>query len=341
MRASHAAIALALGAAAGGGPAAGQQPPAGAADAAAGRVVLRWRPVPGAAAYDLQVAADPAFLRRLVDVRVELAGHRLGPPTPERRYWRVRTVDPDGRPGPWSTPRVIEGMASPSVEPEPVPLDVPPVPPAALGVPSAVDAEPSGAAPERGARVAEDDPAAAWRPPRSRAVERALGGEVLRGGRVALLAGWRFNLLGVDAPTVAVEGRWPLPWLGRPWSGALRAGWWRERASLPEGSAAALPSEATADVVPLSVVLCRSFPLRRARGYAGLGAGADLVVVRVGDRGALEASAAAHGVAGAGRRLGTGELFGELAIGLGGVDGPLGRLRTGGIGLSVGYRFGT
>jgi hypothetical protein len=62
-------------------------------------------------------------------------------------------------------------------------------------------------------------------------------------------------------------------------------------------------------------------------------------VIRVRGEGALEASGSLVAVAGAGRRAGAGELFCELAAGLGGMDGPLGWLRTGGISLAVGYRL--
>jgi hypothetical protein len=165
--------------------------------------------------------------------------------------------------------------------------------------------------------------------------------DVLRACRPGALAGWRWNLLAVDAPALEAEATCRLPWLGANWGAALRAGWWRERASFPAASGLGTTeaTEATADVVPLAVLLHRSFATRWARLYAGGGLGVDLVVVRFGERGALEASAAARAVAGAGRPVGPGEAFAELAGAVGGVDGPLARLRTGGIGLSVGYRL--
>jgi hypothetical protein len=100
------------------------------------------------------------------------------------------------------------------------------------------------------------------------------------------------------------------------------------------------PIPASADVIPVTALVTRSLPQSWARLYAGAGGGVDLVVVRVGSRGALEVSGALAAVAGAGRPLGPGELFGELQGGLGGVDGPLGKLRTGGLSLSLGYRLG-
>lgn len=312
----------------------------------AARVVLRWRSVPGAAGYDLQVARDATFAVRELDVRVELAGYRLGPPpTAGRRYWRVRTVDGDGRPGPWSTAKVIEPVAEPAAataapaEPDLVLLDVPPVAPARL------PSEPVRLLPIAGeeplpplASRAGDEPSPPPAP-RNGAPEGLRPLEVLRAGRPALLAGWRTNLLGVSAPTLAVEGCWPLPWLGDRWSVALRAGWWREATEVPASLGLDAPLAATADVVPMALLVTRELSTRWARLYAGAGAGLHLVVIRQGGMGSLDASGALEAVVGAGRGVGPGEPFVELSAGLGGVDGPLGRLRTGGISLSVGYRL--
>jgi hypothetical protein len=309
------------------------------------RVVLRWQSVPGAAGYDLQVSRDATFAVREVDVRVELAGYRLGsPPTAGRRYWRVRTVDGDGRPGPWSTAKVIEPLeAGPGTPapPEPVAvlLDVPPVAPAPLPAEPAEPQPPSGAEPGPPlASRAGDVPPPPTAPPESELEGMGFLG-LLRAGRPALMAGWRSNLLGVSAPLLAAEGRWPFPWLGARWGVALRAGWWREATKVPASLGLYAPLPATADVVPLALLLTRELPTRWARLYAGAGAGLHLVVMRQEGMGSLGASGALEAVVGAGRRVGPGEPFVELAAGLGGVDGPLGRLRTGGISLSVGYRL--
>lgn len=316
--------------------------PAARADDSLERVVLRWSAVPGAAGYDLQVATDAGFGRRQLDLRVEVAGYRIAP-SDVRRYWRVRAVDGEGRAGQWSATKTIEPLVrapvageGPTPEPEPVLLAVPPLPPAPVA-----EAEPQGSETEgSGAvalpRAAEGIPA--LEPRDDAAFEGIKVWEVLLDGRPGAMVGWRANLLGVTALAVELEGTWPLPWLGAPWSAALRAGWWRERASVrsPGGFA---PFEATADVLPLAVMLLRSFPTGWARAYAGAGPGVDLVVVRFPKEGALEASATIGAVAGAGRRLGPGEAFAELSGSLGGVDGPLGRMRTGGISLSVGYRL--
>jgi hypothetical protein len=335
MRASPALLAAAL--------CAGAVVPAARGDEPVGRVLLRWQSVPGAAGYDLQVAADAGFSRRQLDVRVELAGHRMAASW-ERRYWRVRAVDAEGRAGPWSAAKTIDPLrraatpdAGSNPELAPALLDVPPL------APAAVEGTPAQGAAERppAERVS---PAAEVALPFSLGQDPGFEGftvlDVLGDGRPGVIAGWRANLLGVTAPWLAVEGGWPLPWVGAPYSAALRAGWWRERATVPPGAGMAATFSATADVAHVAALLLRSVATPWARVYAGGGLGADLVLVRLLDEGALEASAALEVVAGLGRPFGPGETFVELSGGLGGVDGPLGRLRTGGISLSVGYRLG-
>lgn len=320
---------------------------AGAASAEPGevpqeRVVLRWQSVPGAAGYDLQVSEELSFGRKVVDERLELAGYRLPPATGRRRYWRVRSVDADGRPGPWSATKTIEPLPVvtapvPAAEPELI-IDAPLPPPAVL--PVVAPAEPERRAPVAGpsARAGEEPPAFALR------AEQGFEGLAVRGVLADVLpgalVGWRANLLGVDAPQLGLEGSWRLPWLGTSWSGALRAGWWRERTTVRIPGGLALPFDATADVFPLAAVVFRSFAAPWARLYAGAGLGADLALVQIPHQGALEATATAQALLGAGRRYGPGEAFAELGGSLGGVDGPVGRLRTGGISVSLGYRLG-
>lgn len=334
MRAEATALALLAALLAAPGAVLGEEPGA--------RVLLRWQAIPGASGYDLQVARDPAFAKRELEVRVELAGYRLGSSSDVRRYWRVRSVDAEGRPGPWSAAKTIEPIGAPPppdlVAPAPPPLlDVPPLPPHPVAAPSPAPAEPR-------AVLALGAPAAGElktrKPPRDEGIEGAPLGDLLRRGRPALLAGWRSNLLGVGAFTITAEGEWPLDGLGPRWSGALRAGWWRAGATVPAALGMDSPVDATADVFPAAVLLSRAFDLTWASAWAGAGLGADLVVIRLRGQGSLDATLAAQLVAGAGRRLGHGEAFAELGGSLGGVDGPLGRLRTGGISLSLGYRLG-
>jgi hypothetical protein len=319
------------------------------AEEGAPRAVLRWQAIPGAAAYDLQIAREPSFAKPELDVRVEMAGHRFGlPPDDVRRYWRVRSVDAEGRPGPWSETKIIVHVvrpvgppivAAPEPEPEPMTLDVPPLPPEPLAVleePAPSVAEAVAPVP-LAARGDEELRPSTLVPDWTVDEGSALG--FLEWVRPGVLMGWRANLLGVDAPEVTVESTPPLPWLGAHWWSALRVGWWRERVAVPTSVGFSSPRPATADVLPITALLLRTLPSSWGRLYAGGGAGVHLAVVRFRGEGALEASGSLVAVAGAGRRAGAGELFCELAGGLGGVDGPLGWLRTGGISLAVGYRL--
>lgn len=76
-------------------------------------VVLRWAAVPGASAYDVQIAADPAFASPALEERVAGPTYRWRR-TPTRPYhWRVRSVDAAGRPGAWSGARSIAPAVGP------------------------------------------------------------------------------------------------------------------------------------------------------------------------------------------------------------------------------------
>ncbi len=88
-----------------------------AAEGPTASVVLRWQPVPGGASYDLQVARDPRFANVVASARVAVPGYRWQRIPAERHYWRVRSLDDQGRAGPWSEVRVIDAAL---VAPEPL-----------------------------------------------------------------------------------------------------------------------------------------------------------------------------------------------------------------------------
>jgi hypothetical protein len=80
-------------------------------------VVLRWETVAAAAAYEVQIARDPSFAEPVVSDRVPTPGYRWRSIPAERHFWRVRSVDVEGRLGPWSAVKTIEAALRP---PEPV-----------------------------------------------------------------------------------------------------------------------------------------------------------------------------------------------------------------------------
>lgn len=98
------AVALALLA----GPAAGEP---------VARVVLRWQAVAGAVVYEIQIAPEPSFAAPVVAERVEVPGYRWTDLPASRHYWRVRSVDRDGRTSPWSEVKPIEAALT---APDPV-----------------------------------------------------------------------------------------------------------------------------------------------------------------------------------------------------------------------------
>lgn len=66
-------------------------------------VAFAWATVPSAASYELAVAADAGFAGEVA--RHPAAGSAMSrPQAPGQYWWRVRSVDSGGRPGPWSAP---------------------------------------------------------------------------------------------------------------------------------------------------------------------------------------------------------------------------------------------
>lgn len=71
------------------------------------RIVLRWKDVPGASAYELQIARDPAFVEVVLQTRATTAGYRWEQLPTTTHWWRVRSFDAEGRPSEWSPPRTL------------------------------------------------------------------------------------------------------------------------------------------------------------------------------------------------------------------------------------------
>lgn len=71
------------------------------------RIVLRWKEVPGAPAYELQIAKDPAFVEIVLQTRTTSAGYRWEQLPTTAHWWRVRSFDAESRASEWSLPRTI------------------------------------------------------------------------------------------------------------------------------------------------------------------------------------------------------------------------------------------
>ncbi|MBI3181263.1 MAG: hypothetical protein HYZ28_03880 [Myxococcales bacterium] len=76
------------------------------------RVALRWKAVPGAARYELEIARDSGFKQVVLRTAVETAGHRWEELPAVTYYWRVRSIDAEGRLGEWSAPQTIAPAAA-------------------------------------------------------------------------------------------------------------------------------------------------------------------------------------------------------------------------------------
>ncbi|MFO0598459.1 MAG: hypothetical protein U0228_24350 [Myxococcaceae bacterium] len=77
------------------------------ADAQVARIVLRWKDVPGASAYELQIAKDSAFVEVVLQTRTTVAGYRWEQLPTTTHWWRVRSFDAESRPSEWSAPRTL------------------------------------------------------------------------------------------------------------------------------------------------------------------------------------------------------------------------------------------
>lgn len=63
--------------------------------------------MPGASAYELQIARDAAFTEIVLQTRTTVAGYRWEQLPTRTHWWRVRSVDAESRPSEWSAPKTV------------------------------------------------------------------------------------------------------------------------------------------------------------------------------------------------------------------------------------------
>ncbi|MDR2675116.1 MAG: right-handed parallel beta-helix repeat-containing protein, partial [Opitutaceae bacterium] len=85
------------------------------------RPEFTWTAVAGAAAYEIEIAADYDF-KTIVHPLTRVTGASFTPARPlhpAQRFWRVRVIDADGKPGPWSAAFVYKLKPPPPAETRP------------------------------------------------------------------------------------------------------------------------------------------------------------------------------------------------------------------------------
>jgi hypothetical protein len=330
-------------------------------------VALTWRPVPDAASYEVQVAV-PGDLNAVPRLAAPTASLSLPLPV-GALAWRARALDRWGGASAWSEPGLFFHGRPPSARAEIEPGASALVADGKDSTSVAVRLFDADGRRVRGApltltategrveRLAESEDGWTARyvapdrvPPTSRSEivveDRGFTARVpmrLRAApsrwRLGLLAGWQTNLASVSAPSAFVEVLWHSPWLADRVLLAARAGTWAASAVVPAQPGLPAPLRATARVVPLSLLAMLEWPLGRVAVYGGAGVGLHLTRLAGGPDASLEATPSATALIGASSALGPGEAFAEVDASLGRVDAALGRLRTGGLLVGVGYRY--
>ena len=85
------------------------QPPAlTAVDATGGQVIFRWREEPHSAQYQVQLAKDAQFHTVVIDQRARAGVLQAARPVGGNYFVRIRSIDAEGNPGLYSTPRSVQ-----------------------------------------------------------------------------------------------------------------------------------------------------------------------------------------------------------------------------------------
>ncbi|MBI3179273.1 MAG: hypothetical protein HYZ27_06400, partial [Deltaproteobacteria bacterium] len=79
-------------------------------------ILLRWEAVPGIEVYELQIAEDKGFARGVLREKVSAPYYRWTRKSGRNYWWRVRSIDGEGREGVFSQPRELAAtFAAPSL----------------------------------------------------------------------------------------------------------------------------------------------------------------------------------------------------------------------------------
>ncbi|HEX9051975.1 MAG TPA: hypothetical protein VF841_15705, partial [Anaeromyxobacter sp.] len=148
---------------------------------------------------------------------------------------------------------------------------------------------------------------------------------------------WHTTFEGISTLSPGVEAEWRLPHQERL-SLSARIDYYGASATIPPMPGLATSLRASAQVVPIGAALVWTQPYGSFALYGGAGGQAQLVRTALGGQARLDVVPGALALAGAGRRLGRGELFAEVGWASGELDGELARFRTGGFHLAAGFR---
>ncbi len=316
-----------------------------------GEVELECAPSPPADAYELEVARDPAF--EAVVERRQGREPRFRVALGAGSYrWRMRG-SVDGRTTRWSVTRSVSvaevAVVAPPAAPAPTETAIEAQPPAASPGPDGEAASGEAGAKDAATASAAEPGATPAPPPAAEpaaapeaapvavvpdpALAEADPGRLRAGARLA----WHTTFGAISTLSPGVEAEWRLPHQERL-SISARLEYYGVSSTVPPLPGLATSMRATAHVVPIGAALVWARPAGSIALYAGAGGQAQLVHTAVAGQERLDLVPGALLLAGAGRRIGRGELFAEVGWASGALDGELARFRTGGFQLAAGFR---
>lgn len=318
-----------------------------------GALAVRWKTVPGAAAYDLQLDEGPVLAKTEVM-------HFFADVPPGEHVLRVRARGPGGTPSTWTVRELVFGKPALSrirLAPARLALGGPTVTLHFRAVDDAGATLPPGAIEVRaekgkvGAPRQDGDAVAVdyTPPPLSARVEAdvlhvSLGPHsekvtlpLLRGlVAVAANVGGRFNGGAVTSPTIDLGLTFTPGWFSRRLNAELRVGFYAMGAKplLPQG----FTVDVGAQLFPISLLLAWTQPLLGLEWRLSAGFALQLAAVQLDGEGTFTAVPSLDVGLGAAMPLGPGALEARLQYLWGRVATDV-RFQAGGIGVTLGYRI--